>query len=110
MISLCPPTSTPLHACGVDDDAGFSILFPGWVTSTERYWVTSRKQRRTAWTKLLRPPYNLSAGACYRFVLSNPAVNVCLMAPRSRREFDENLAEIRKGPLSEEEPAFMRTR
>lgn len=54
----------------------------------------------TCWTKLLRPPYNLSAGTCYRFVLSNPAVNVCLMAPRSRKEFDENLAEIRKGPLN----------
>src|ERR1017187_8173372 len=28
--------------CGVDDDAGFSILFPEWVTSTEHYGVTSR--------------------------------------------------------------------
>src|SRR5450759_5040236 len=28
--------------CGVDDDAGFPILFPEWVTSTERYGVTSR--------------------------------------------------------------------
>jgi predicted aldo/keto reductase-like oxidoreductase len=61
----------------------------------------------TAWTKLLRHPYNLSAGMCYRFVLSNPAVNVCLMAPGSRKEFDENMTEIRKGPLTEEELPFV---
>ena len=29
----------------MDDDAGFSILFPEWVTSTERYRIISRKQR-----------------------------------------------------------------
>jgi hypothetical protein len=34
-----------MHAYGVDDDAGFSILFLGWVTSAERYWVTSGEQR-----------------------------------------------------------------
>ena len=37
---------TPLHACGVDDDTGASILFQEWVTSIERYWVTSGEQRR----------------------------------------------------------------
>jgi hypothetical protein len=44
-IALPPGIDTTLHACGVDDDAGFSILFPGWVTSIERYWVTSGEQR-----------------------------------------------------------------
>ena len=36
----------------MDDDAGFSILFPGRVTSAERYWVTSGEQRSR---ELLRP-------------------------------------------------------
>ena len=40
-IAAYPRRNGP-HACGVDDDAGFPILFPGWVTSAERYWVTSR--------------------------------------------------------------------
>ena len=42
----------------------------------------------TRWTRLLRPPRGYpnearvpTAGMCYRFVLSNPAVHVCLMAP-----------------------------
>jgi aryl-alcohol dehydrogenase-like predicted oxidoreductase len=69
----------------------------------------------TSWTKLLRRPRGYpaksripTAGMCYRFVLSNPAVNVCLMAPGNLREFTANLAEIRQGALSDEDSAFMR--
>lgn len=50
-----------------------------------------------------------TAGQCYRFVLSNPHVDVCLTAPRSEREFAENLAAVRQGPLSEEEMEFLRS-
>jgi len=70
----------------------------------------------TCWTQLLRRPRGYpqggripSAGQCYRFVLSQPAVNVCLIAPRSLHEFDANLAEIRRGVLDEEDQAFMRS-
>lgn len=69
----------------------------------------------TRWGYLLRRPKRYpkdgcvpAPGMCYRFVLSNPAVNVCLMAPSNMRQFDENLAEIRKGPLAPEEMRFMR--
>jgi aryl-alcohol dehydrogenase-like predicted oxidoreductase len=69
----------------------------------------------TRWTYLLRPPKGWprggripTAGMCYRFVLSNPHVDVCLTAPCSASEFAENLAEVRKGPLCEEDMAFMR--
>jgi aryl-alcohol dehydrogenase-like predicted oxidoreductase len=69
----------------------------------------------TRWRSLLRRPKRYPAGAripnagmCYRFVLSNPQVNVCLMAPSSLRQFDENLEEIRRGPLDEDEMKFMR--
>jgi aryl-alcohol dehydrogenase-like predicted oxidoreductase len=69
----------------------------------------------TRWRSLLRRPARAApgsriptAGQCYRFVLSNAAVNVCLMAPGNLREFDENLEEIRRGRLDSEEMAFMR--
>jgi predicted aldo/keto reductase-like oxidoreductase len=45
---------------------------------------------------------------CYRFVLSNPAVHVCLMAPGNLKQFEQNLAEIRQGPLPEDDMQFMR--
>jgi aryl-alcohol dehydrogenase-like predicted oxidoreductase len=45
---------------------------------------------------------------CYRFVLSNPAVDVALMAPSNMRHFDQNMEELRKGPLDPEEMKFMR--
>jgi aryl-alcohol dehydrogenase-like predicted oxidoreductase len=70
----------------------------------------------TRWTSLLRPPRGYpqggrlpTAGMCYRFVLSNPAVHVCMMAPGNLKQFEQNLAEIRQGPLPEEDMQFMRS-
>jgi aryl-alcohol dehydrogenase-like predicted oxidoreductase len=69
----------------------------------------------TRWTYLLRRPAGWpkdgrlpTAGECYRFVLSQPAVDVCLTAPTNLRQFEENLAAIRKGPLADEDMDFMR--
>jgi len=69
----------------------------------------------TRWKSLLRRPRGYprdgrlpSAGMCYRFVLSNPAVDVCLMAPGNLRQFEDNLAEIRRGPLDDSDMKFMR--
>ena len=69
----------------------------------------------TRWTYLLRRPKTWpkqapvpTAGQCYRFVLSNPDVNVCLTAPRSLKELEENLASLQGGPLSGEEMLFMK--
>ena len=69
----------------------------------------------TRWTYLLRRPRGwpesepvASAGQCYRFVLSNPHVHVVLTAPRNERELTENLREVARGPLPEDEMAFMR--
>ena len=45
---------------------------------------------------------------CYRFVLSNPHVDVCLKAPSNLKQLEENLAAIRQGPLAEDEMQFMR--
>ena len=69
----------------------------------------------TRWTYLLRRPRGWpregrvpTAGECYRFVLSNPHVHVCLTAPRNAKQFEENLAAVRAGPLSEADMQFMR--
>ena len=45
---------------------------------------------------------------CYRFVLSNPNVDVCLTAPSNIKHLRENLAALDDGPLSEDDMQFMR--
>lgn len=68
----------------------------------------------TRWGKLLnpkkmppgeRPPTPIE---CYRFVLSHPAVDVCMMAARSLDEMRENLKVLESGPMSEDELARLR--
>jgi aryl-alcohol dehydrogenase-like predicted oxidoreductase len=77
---------------------------PGVVsyTATRRTYLLRRPR---GWPTDGRIP---TAGLCYRFVLSNPHVHVCLTAPRNLKELEENLAALRLGPLSEEEMGFMR--
>jgi aryl-alcohol dehydrogenase-like predicted oxidoreductase len=63
----------------------------------------------TRWGQLLKeskmPPGEkpLSASDCYRFVLSNPSVDVCLTGTRSIEMMRENLRTLELGPLSGEE-------
>jgi len=68
----------------------------------------------TSWGKLLnpgkmpageRPP---TAAECYRFVLSNPAVDVCMTGARTVEQMRENLAVLEQGPMTDEELARMR--
>lgn len=70
----------------------------------------------TRWRDLLRRPRGYprdaripTAGMCYRFVLSNPHVHVCLTAPSNARQLEENLAAAGQGPLAEDEIEFMRS-
>jgi len=69
----------------------------------------------TRWRRLLYRPWGWpkdkpvpTAGDCYRFVLSNPHVDVCMTAPSNGRQFRENLAAVRRGPLTPDEAAWMR--
>jgi aryl-alcohol dehydrogenase-like predicted oxidoreductase len=67
----------------------------------------------TSWRKLLRTPRGwsgraMTAGECYRWVLSSPHVDVALCAPRSIEEWRADLAAVREGPLQEPELAWMR--
>lgn len=68
----------------------------------------------TRWRTLLDPRYTPTgrktptAVDCYRFVLSNPHVDVCLTGPATEQQMDANLKALELGPLSEEEMKWMR--
>jgi predicted aldo/keto reductase-like oxidoreductase len=71
---------------------------PGIVSFTATRWGQLLKAKKM-------PPGGtpLTAAECYRFVLSNPAVDVCMSAPRTVEQSRENLAVLEAGPLSEAE-------
>ncbi len=68
----------------------------------------------TRWGTLLGPRYTPpsepvpSAGDCYRFALSNPTVDVCLSGPKNGEELDHALEAMDRGPMAEDELAWMR--
>jgi aryl-alcohol dehydrogenase-like predicted oxidoreductase len=72
----------------------------GYTATCWRYLV----RRPKGWPKNGRIP---TAGMCYRFVLSNPHVHVCLTAPTNIKQFNKNIAAVRKGPLDQEDMEFM---
>ena len=63
----------------------------------------------TSWGKLLNPKKMpegeapVSAADCYRFVLTNPHADLCMMGSRTDEEFAQGVSALEKGPLSEEE-------
>ncbi|MFB3826142.1 MAG: aldo/keto reductase [Bryobacteraceae bacterium] len=67
----------------------------------------------TRWRKLLMRPRGWkgalpTAPQAYRFVLSNPHVDVCMTAPSNLKQLEQNLAALSAGPLPEDEMRFMR--
>jgi aryl-alcohol dehydrogenase-like predicted oxidoreductase len=48
------------------------------------------------------------ASDCYRFSLSHPSVDLVLAGPKNTAELDEALAALDRGPMSEDELAWMR--
>jgi len=68
----------------------------------------------TRWGKLLKPAKmppgekTPRASDCYRFVLSNPNVDVCMTGPKNREQMQEALQTLERGPLSEEEMEWMK--
>jgi aryl-alcohol dehydrogenase-like predicted oxidoreductase len=71
---------------------------PGMVSFTATRWGQLLKEGKM-------PPGEkaLSASECYRFVLSHPAVDVCMTGARSHEMLRENLMTLQMGPLNEEE-------
>ncbi len=68
---------------------------PGMVTYTATKWGQLLKESKM-------PPGEKPLGArdCYRFVLSNPAVDLCMMGARTLEMMRENLETLDAGPLS----------
>lgn len=68
----------------------------------------------TSWKQLLDPrkiPEGErvpTAADCYRFVLSNPAVDVCMTGPATSEHADQAIQALAKGPMSDDELAWMR--
>ena len=75
---------------------------PGVVSFTATSWKQLLKSRKMP--PGIQPP---GAAACYRFVLSHPTVDVCMMGARNVGQMRENLAVLDAGPLSVEEMARM---
>ncbi len=76
---------------------------PGIVSFTATCWGRLLEPRRT-------PPGDRTptAADCYRFVLTNPAVDVCMTGPASRTHVEAALEAARLGPLPPVELAWMR--
>ena len=68
----------------------------------------------TSWKQLLNPgsvpPGERvpTAADCYRFVLSHPAVDVCMTGPGSMAHVEQAIDAVARGPMTEEELAWMR--
>ena len=71
---------------------------PGLTTFTATCWGKLLKQKN-----MPQGEQPLTALDCYRFVLSDPHVDICMMGPASESEMDEGMTAITKGPLSSEE-------
>ncbi len=67
----------------------------------------------TRWGRLLKPgntppgEKTPRASDCYRFVLSNPHVDVCMTGPKDREQMREALRTLDLGPLGDEEIKWM---
>lgn len=106
---------------GTDVDA-FMIRYNAAHPGAEREIFPHFTRRRpatvaftsTRWGTLLDPrlvPEGLAtprASDCYRFALSNDAVDVCLTGPRDVGELHEALEAVRRGPLDADEVTWMR--
>jgi len=68
----------------------------------------------TSWKQLLNPrklPHSDRtpiASDCYRFVMSNPAVDVCMTGPGTDEHVREALQALDRGPMTDDELAWMR--
>jgi predicted aldo/keto reductase-like oxidoreductase len=66
--------------------------------------------RRRQWFARGIPPGELTptGNDCYRFVLAQPDVDVCLTGPATAQHVDEALEALRRGPMTTEELDSMR--
>jgi hypothetical protein len=93
-------------------DTGMNYLFwyywLGQMTRVLREVPPAARERLLVATGVANVPDWTVRRAPWRHQLHRPNVHVCLTAPRSARELEENLAAVARGPRSEEELSFMR--
>jgi len=76
---------------------------PGVVSYTATRWGQLLDHK-----KMPRGEPPPSASDCYSFVLSHPAVDICMTGPRNLAQMREALMTLDRGPMSEDELARMR--
>jgi aryl-alcohol dehydrogenase-like predicted oxidoreductase len=76
---------------------------PGIVSFTATRWKHLLKQRKMPDGE---PP--ATAVDCYRFVLTHPSVDVCMMGASNLAQMQENLRTLECGPMTQEELDRMR--
>jgi aryl-alcohol dehydrogenase-like predicted oxidoreductase len=76
---------------------------PGLVAFTATRWSSLLKAK-----KMPAGEAPLSAPDCYRFVLSQPHVDVCMTGPADAGQVDAALTALDAGPVSEQEDARFR--
>jgi aryl-alcohol dehydrogenase-like predicted oxidoreductase len=77
----------------------------GVISYTATRWTYLIRRTVKDWPKSEPIP---TPGLCYRFVLSNPNVHVCMTAPSNAKQFKENLKSLNEGPLSNDEMDFIK--
>jgi len=76
---------------------------PGIVSFTATSWGQLLNQKK------MPPDTPLpSAGDCYRFVLAQDEIDVCMMGVKDLAMFEDNMEVLEKGPMTPEELARMR--
>lgn len=76
---------------------------PGVVVYTATSWGQLPNSRKT-----LPGEKTPSGSDCYRFVMSNPAVDVCITGPKNMEETKEALGALQKGAMTPDELSWMR--
>lgn len=76
---------------------------PGVVTFTATRWAQLINPRKTPAGE--KTP---TAPDCYRFVMTNPSVDVCLAGPSTLEHMEQALTAVDMGPLAPEELQWMR--
>lgn len=75
---------------------------PGLVSFTTTSWGQLLKSR-----KIPRGERKPTGTDCYRFALTQPDVNVCMSGPADAAQMDEALDAFRRGPMTDDELAWM---
>jgi aryl-alcohol dehydrogenase-like predicted oxidoreductase len=75
---------------------------PGAVSYTATCWRRLLKSRKIPKNEAVP-----TAGDCYRFVLTQPQVDLCLAGPANAEQMHATLAALDRGPMNAEELAWM---